>query len=164
MKAIINNLEFPKDKADAQIAPSIYNMPLEKAVEGAPKGKLPKELDPKKDEILTIDNKQYILANMTPDEINGIILKWKSTEFDRIRDTKGPIGWVASIVEPYCKIRGDGSIDLGALGETSHQLIYDRSSNDIRAMLLCSKNLKIWPMPSSVFKEYNGVTLYLLLL
>ena len=38
MKAIINNLEFPKDEADAQIAPSIYNMPLEKAVEGPLKG------------------------------------------------------------------------------------------------------------------------------
>jgi len=144
IKKLLNNSDFNEERA--QLAPSVHNMPLGYALSNQkvqiPKDIIEKVIDPKLDEVLTIEGKQYVLANMTPDEINETISKWKAASFDEIRDLNGPGGWIASLVEPYCQKTSDG-LDLGVLGTTGHHLVYDMSAKKpIRALILASKNLK----------------------
>ena len=80
-------------------------MPLGKAMENFP-GQFPKELEPNINEVITLNNKQYVLSEMQPSEANKLIDDWKKANYSDIKDTKGPWGWVANLVEPYCEKKG----------------------------------------------------------
>ena len=70
---LLDNLWYPPNEEAAEVAPSIYNMPLGVAMNEAPKCEFPSTFLPDKNEIITIDNKQYVLSEMSPSDANKLI-------------------------------------------------------------------------------------------
>ena len=123
---------------------SLWNMDLMECLQPFPQAWLPEELCPTREEIITLEGKQYNLASMSDAERATLIEKWQISNHSDKKDTTGPAGFIFALQEPW-KSTENGK--LGVLTKTGHSLHYDKSADLPRAAILVSKSLNIWMEP-----------------
>ena len=119
----------------------LWNMDLMECLEPFQVSKIPPELEPTSDEVITLNDEQIDLGTLDDKAREEVLNRWREANPSEIKDNKGPAGFIFGLQEPYINPKNN---KLGPLEKAGHALLYDRTSLKPRAAILASKNLNVW--------------------
>ena len=93
----------------------LWNMDLMECLEPFQVSKIPPELEPTSDEVITLNDEQIDLGTLDDKAREEVLNRWREANPSEIKDNKGPAGFIFGLQEPYINPKNNklGMFGLG---------------------------------------------------